>query len=120
MKGEGSKDDTLNRVGVAPACVTVVRLQAGMTFAERPPTTRQDPADPTHTTGEREVERWIWLSRLKIRSPVNRGAWTEAEPARMSRVATFCCLPTHEPSRPQPLKSQYRPSSQRETPKRLR
>jgi hypothetical protein len=39
-KHEGSKDGTLNRVGVETAGVTVVRSQAGMAFAEGPLTPR--------------------------------------------------------------------------------
>jgi hypothetical protein len=54
-------DDTLNRVGVTPAGVTVVRPQASITFARGlppPASHRTDPVDLAFTTsGTRGGER---------------------------------------------------------------
>jgi hypothetical protein len=71
--GERSKNGTLNRVGLAPA--------SGHGFCRRTShhmtNARSESAMPT-PLAEREVERWIWPERLKIRPPADRGAWTKA------------------------------------------
>jgi hypothetical protein len=53
------KDETLDRVGVAPASITAVRPQTGMDFVGGPTTTCSAARIQSPTVKYGGVERWI-------------------------------------------------------------